>query len=231
MTLLNPGLWGQPDVEAHTASVTDIARAPGKAVTDSKAVVSDKTLMGRIAAGDQASFEVLYRRYAAVCLGLSRRIVVDRHLAEDAVQAAFLAVWEHADRFRPERGSLCSWLLNITHHKAVDVIRVQQAQRSRSAPEDWLSQAIDAGLMPQEQGEIMLESRRAVAAISQLSRPHREVLMLCYYGGYTQSEVAARLGLPLGTVKSRCRDALQRLRKSLATSPPDETAEHASQTY
>jgi RNA polymerase sigma-70 factor (ECF subfamily) len=217
MSLLNPGLRGQPDVEAPTATVKDIARTPVKAVPNSKEAVSDKALMGNVAAGDQASFEVLYRRYSALCLGLSRRIVVDRHLAEDAVQAAFLSVWEHADRFHPERGSLHSWLLNITHHKAVDVVRVQQAQRSRAAPEDWLSQAIDAGLMPQEQGEITLESRRAVDAISQLSQPHREALMLCYYGGYTQTEVAARLGLPPGTIKSRCRDALQRLRTTLAT--------------
>jgi RNA polymerase sigma factor (sigma-70 family) len=166
MSLPNPGLWGQPNGEAASASGTNIAAATGKAVAEAQEAVSNLTLMGHIAAGDQASFEILYHRYSGACLGLSHRIVVDSHFAEDAVQAAFLSVWEYADRFCPDRGSLRSWLLNITHHKAVDIVRAQQAQRSRSAPEDWLSQAIATGLMPQEQGEVTLESRRAVRAIS-----------------------------------------------------------------
>lgn len=182
----------------------------------SRGLVSDASLMGGIAAGDEASFELLYHRYAATCLGLARRIVVDSEFAEDAVQVAFLSVWQHADRFRPGQGSVRSWLLNMTHHKAVDVVRSQELHRRRRVPQDWLLDAIDSGITPHEQAEITLDGRRAMDAIAQLTHEHREVLMLCYYGGFTQTEVAARLGLPLGTVKTRCRNALKRLRSALA---------------
>ena len=172
-----------------------------------------------IAAGCEASFEVLYRRYAAICLSLARRILIAPDLAEDAVQVAFLSIWENADRFRPELGSARGWLVSIAHHKAVDLVRSSERHRTRQFPDEWLSNAIASGVMPHDQAETNDEASRAMAAIAQLTRPQREALMLCYYGGLTQREVAERLDIPLGTVKTRCRTALGRLRDALAPDP------------
>lgn len=219
-----PGAPGLPESEPALPPTTRGRDLVGPAEVGSEEALSDAALVHHICAGDPASFEVLYQRYVSTCLGLSRRIVVDPALAEDVVQVAFLTVWEQADRFRPALGSVRAWLLAITHHKAVDLVRMQERNGTQRLPDAWLDNAIDTGVLPHDRAESNQQTRRAVAAIAQLRYIHREALMLCYYGGFTQSEAAARLDVPLGTVKSRCVVALRQLREALDPQPTELSA-------
>lgn len=221
MSLLTRGPSGPAEPDDANQSSDDSASEPVQIFGRSDWNSGDIALISKVAAGDQASFELLYDRYAAVCLGLSRRIVVDPDLAQDAVKHAFLVVWKHADHFRRENGSVRSWLLNITHHQAVDLVRTQERHHRRQGAQEWLTSAIATGVLPEDQAETTWQSRRAMVAIGRLSKPQREVLMLCYYGGFTQTQVAKRLDVPLGTVKARCRTSLQLLRTALAAAPSE----------
>ena len=121
-------------------------------------------------------------------------------LAEDAVQEAFLAIWRGASRFIPERGKASTWILTLVHRRAVDLVR--REDRRRAEPLDEAELASLQGSV-EDIAWLRLERERVQAALRQLSDPQREALELAYYGGYTQSELAERLGQPLGTIKSR----------------------------
>ena len=127
----------------------------------------------------------------------------------------FLTLWRNAGRFDSERGSLSTYLLSITHHKSVDVVRKEERQRSRRAPAEVL-EAIDSG--QDVDGEAWTELRRSKVrtALATLPEPQRETLVLAYFGGYTQQEIARLTDTPLGTVKTRTLAALRRLRTGLA---------------
>jgi RNA polymerase sigma-70 factor (ECF subfamily) len=146
-----------------------------------------------------------------VAYGLALRILRDPALAQDAVQDAFLGAWRTAAAFDARRGTAQTWLLTLVHRRAVDVVRREERRRT-----DPLDDAPVASGESTEEEVSVREQRRAVqAALAQLPADQREVLELSYYGGLTQTELAERLGIPLGTVKSRVFAGLARLRDLL----------------
>jgi RNA polymerase sigma-70 factor, ECF subfamily len=173
--------------------------------------LSDEALVALAARSEQAALAELYDRYGRSAYGLARRIVRDDALAEDAVQEAFLALWRTAPRFLPERGKASTWILTLVHRRAVDLVRREQHRRAdplESTPEQG-GDAVD------EEALLRLQRERVQAALKQLPDQQREAIELAYYGGFTQSELAERLGQPLGTIKSRMFSGLARLRELL----------------
>jgi RNA polymerase sigma-70 factor (ECF subfamily) len=172
---------------------------------------SDEALLALVGRGDEQALAELYDRYGRVAYGLALRILRDASLAEDAVQEGFLAVWRNAHTFLAERAKPSTWILTLVHRRAVDVVRREQRRRG-----DPLETVPDpAGAATDE--EVALRARRRIVqdALRQLPDDQREALELAYYGGFTQSELAERLGLPLGTIKSRMFAGLRRLRDLL----------------
>lgn len=180
-------------------------------------VVSDAELLERISARDAEALETLVARYGGPCFGLARRILVDEILAQDVVQEVFLACWKGAG-YTPTRGTVSSWLLSITHHKAVDMVRREERLRARRAPEEALQLLPDMGLSPDDGAWQLVRKDAVRAALHQLPSEQREVLMLAYFGGYSQREISTLIGIPLGTVKTRTLAAMRRLRSALASS-------------
>jgi RNA polymerase sigma factor (sigma-70 family) len=176
--------------------------------------MEDAELLARVSNGDEVAIELIYQRYGGACFALARRIVDDPGLAEDVVQQVFLALWQ-GHGFDPSRGAVSTWLLSITHHKAVDTVRRESRRRGVSADQGLIDIA-EPGPGPDDEAWRLLRADRTRAAIRALSAEHREVLLLAYYGGYTQREIADLSGLPLGTVKSRTLAAMNRLRLTLA---------------
>lgn len=183
--------------------------------------VEDAELLARVATGDEAAIELIYQRYGGACYGLARRLLNDAALAEDVVQQVFLALWQ-GHGYDPTRGAVSTWLLGITHHKAVDAMRREGRQR-KVASDDALAELAALGPGPEDEAWRRLRADRTRSALRELSAEHREVLLLAYYGGYTQREIADLTGLPLGTVKSRTLAAMNRLRAAL--SAVDETVD------
>jgi RNA polymerase sigma-70 factor (ECF subfamily) len=171
---------------------------------------SDSDLLQRVARGDRAAFELLYTRYARAVLSLALRLLRDRGRAEDATQETFLSVWRSARSYRPERGPGAPWLFAVARNAIVDRARARTdvpVEHGDEAP------APDAG--PPERAEQAWLAWRVHRALEELPERERVTLELAYYGGLSQSEVAARLDIPLGTVKTRTRSALARLSELL----------------
>jgi RNA polymerase sigma-70 factor, ECF subfamily len=188
--------------------------------------LSDEALVALCARGDQAALAELYDRYGRVAYGLALRILRDEGLAEDAVQEGFLAVWRSAARFVPERAKASTWILTLVHRRAVDLVR--RSERRRAEP---LEAAPDpVGGSTEEVVWLHLERDRVQQALRRLPDGQREALELAYYGGFTQSELAERLGQPLGTVKSRMFAGLARLRDLLAEAGSEETRWNPSES-
>jgi RNA polymerase sigma-70 factor (ECF subfamily) len=171
-------------------------------------------LLLRIAERDEGAFAALYDMLSSRVFGLILRVLVDRAQSEEVLQEVFLEVWQSAGAFAPNRGQGRSWVLTIAHRRAVDRVRSAQAAGERD---------IRAGLRElhtptaavEEQVELRIESRRVARALRALPEAQREALTLAYFGGYSQSEIAALSGTPLGTVKTRMRDGLSRLRAEM----------------
>ena len=174
----------------------------------------DEVLVARAAAGLQEAIAVLFDRHQRSMYGLALRITGDDASAQDAVQDAFVSVWRNASRFDAERASARSWLLAITHHRAIDAVR---RRRPLSALPDEPSSLPPALIRPDVWGEVLehLDAATMRRALDRLSAVQREVLELAYFGGLTQQDIAARTGTPLGTVKSRVRLGLMALRTEL----------------
>lgn len=183
--------------------------------------LSDEALVALVGRSDAGALAELYDRYGRVAWGLALRTLHDPALAEDAVQEGFLAVWRGATRFLPERASASTWILTIVHRRAVDIVR--REQRRRVEPLDEAS-GEGGGASSEEAVWLRLERERVQAALRKLPDQQREALELAYYGGLTQSELAERLGQPIGTIKSRTFSGLARLRELLAEGEHEETA-------
>ncbi|WP_174522568.1 ECF RNA polymerase sigma factor SigK [Microbacterium resistens] len=171
-------------------------------------------LLVRIAADDRDAFAELYDLLSGRVFGLILRVVVNRAQSEEVLQEVFLEIWQSAARFAPNRGQGRSWILTIAHRRAVDRVRSSQAGSDR----DVRAGIRDLGVpydSVAEQAELGIEGRRVAAALGELPEPQRDALVLAYYGGYSQSEIAAMTATPLGTVKTRMRDGLSRLRSEL----------------
>ena len=174
--------------------------------------LSDEALVALAARSEQSALAELYDRFGRPAYGLALRILRDEALAEDAVQEAFLALWRTAARFVPERGKASTWILTLVHRRAVDIVRREERRRAdalEQAPEPESRDAVD------EEAWLRLQRERVQDALRKLPDQQREAIELAYYGGFTQSELAERLGQPLGTIKSRMFMGLARLRELL----------------
>jgi RNA polymerase sigma factor (sigma-70 family) len=177
--------------------------------------MDDRALVARVCDADSEALEALYRRYGRPCYGLARRILTDDQFAQDVVQEVFLTVWRDAARFDPSRGAFSSWLLSMTHHKAVDAVRREENLRKRRTTADVLDDKVSDGPPVHDEVWSLLRRARVRDALQQLPAPQREALTLAYFGGYTQREIAGLTDTPLGTVKTRMLAGMRRLRALL----------------
>jgi RNA polymerase sigma-70 factor (ECF subfamily) len=175
--------------------------------------LSDEALVALAARSEQSALAELYDRFGRPAYGLALRILRDESLAEDAVQDAFLAVWRTAPRFLPERGKASTWILTLVHRRAVDLVRREERRRTDAL--DPEAEPGDRSPPVDEEAWLRLQRERVQSALRQLPDQQREAIELAYYGGFTQSELAERLGQPLGTIKSRMFLGLGRLRELL----------------
>lgn len=171
-------------------------------------------LLKRSARGDTAAFAELYDATAPRVHGLVVRVVRDRAQAEEVTQDVFLEIWRQSGRFDPARGSALAWMMTIAHRKAVDRVRSAEAATRRDVAYEQRNQVPDHDVTA-EAAHASLEAHRVRAALAHLTDVQREAIQLAYFGGYTHTEVAALLDLPVGTAKTRIRDGLIRLRDTI----------------
>jgi RNA polymerase sigma-70 factor, ECF subfamily len=196
-----------------TGAVLAFRAVPARERDISAVDTSDESLLARVARGDDDALGSLYDRFGRVAYGLALRILRDERLAEDAVQEAFLAVWRQAASFRPERANARAWVLTFVHRRAVDLVRREERRRT----EPLEPEAEPATGSTAEAAELRRRREAVQHALAQLPEEQRRPIELAYYGGLSQSELAERLGEPLGTIKSRMFTGLKRLRELLGT--------------
>jgi RNA polymerase sigma-70 factor (ECF subfamily) len=185
---------GEPERRAAGAELADLLRLSAR--------------------GDEAAFAQLYDATAPRTYGLALRVVRDPAQAQEVTQEAYLEIWRTASRFDQAKGSAISWLMTITHRKAVDRVRSAEAASRRDTTYHDTTQPIPHDSTA-DAAETKLEGRRVRTALTGLTAVQREAITLAYYGGYTHTEVATMLDLPVGTAKTRIRDGLIRLRDAL----------------
>lgn len=181
--------------------------------------LSDEALVALVARSDDGALAELYDRYGRTAYALARRVLRDAALAEDAVQEAFMAVWRTAPRFVPERARASTWLLTLVHRRAVDLVR--REERRRGEPLEAAAEPASAG-GAEADALLRLERERVHEALARLPDAQREALELAYFGGFTQAELADRLGQPLGTIKSRMFSGLRTLAGLLGDADPED---------
>lgn len=185
----------------------------------------DDELIERLRRRDEAALAALYDRYVRPAFSLALRLLHDQGLAEDVIQEVFITLWNRPEVYSPERGRFLPWLLGVTHHRAIDVLRSQAADQRRRAGGEQLDLAADPHHLadPADRVVLGLEVQAVQQALRRLPAEQQEALTLSLLGGLTHSEIAERLGQPLGTVKTRLRLGLRKLRAVLR--PEDRATE------
>jgi RNA polymerase sigma-70 factor, ECF subfamily len=181
---------------------------------------NDRETMERLATGDLGALDRLYEHYGAMSYSIAYRITGDHAAAEDVVQEAFLGAWRNAGRYADARGTVRTWLLSIVHHRAIDAVR--RRRPTSELPE--IETGLPAGLtMPDTWAAVAEGLDRAAiqVALARISDVQREAIELAYFSGLTQTEIAERTGVPLGTVKGRMRLGLQGLRAAMLATGVD----------
>jgi RNA polymerase sigma factor (sigma-70 family) len=174
----------------------------------------DREMVRRVTWGDEDAFGMLFRRYGSAAKALAVRVVRQPFMAEEIVQEAFLSLWRRPNAYREERGSFRAWLMSAVHHRAVDVVRREEAHRRRAVAYG-ADEPVQPDVMVTEEADIEDQRSRIRAALREIPAEQREVLELMYFQGKTQSRIAEELALPLGTVKSRTLLGMRRLRAML----------------
>jgi len=175
----------------------------------------DDVLLAAVRGGSEAALRSLYERYADLVYTVALRIVGDRELAQEVLQDVFLRCWERADTFKSQRGHLGGWLIGIARNRAVDLLRSGQHQARLREQGSW---ALDGAQEPEQPADALdqLALRQTVRnALAALPAAQRNTIELAFFGGFTQAEIAEATSTPLGTVKTRIRDGMQRLRSLL----------------
>lgn len=178
-------------------------------------VPEDGDLVRRVAISEEDAFRTLVHRYGSAAHALALKILRERALAEDATQEAFLVVWRDAGGYDASRGSVRSWLMGIVHHRAVDRIRREQSQSNLAALSRHAVPMVDVEEEVVRAIDLPGETRMVRSALERLPREQRRVIALMYFGGLSQSQISAVLGIPLGTTKSRCLLGMKKLRTDL----------------
>ena len=177
--------------------------------------LADQAVLGRVSRGDQSALAELYDRHARLVFSLALRILGDRADAEDVVQEVFTQVWGQAARYDPARGAVAAWMLMLARSRAIDRLRARKS-RPEAAGDTRMVENMPDGAAPQDLQLLSTEQvTRLKSALNELPAAQREALELSYYEGLSHAEIAERLAEPLGTVKTRIRQAVIRLRESL----------------
>jgi RNA polymerase sigma factor (sigma-70 family) len=175
----------------------------------------DGQLVELVAQRDAGALEALYDRYGRAAYSLARRILTEETLAQDVVQKVFLSLWRDARRFDAGQGTVATYLLSMTHHRAVDVVRREENLRRWRTSDEGLELEADPKARVEEEVEASERRAEVRSALAELPAAQREALLLAYFGGYTQREVAALVGVPLGTVKTRMAAGMRKMRQAL----------------
>lgn len=176
---------------------------------------SDEDLIAAVGRRDESAVAVLYDRYSGLAFSLAYRILSDRGAAEDVVQDAFMSAWRRAATFQVGRGSVRTWLLSIVHHRAIDRLRGTPGRARHDAALDEVDGVIAVDDL-WRQVEIVVQRDTLQASMATLPEEQRQAIELAYFSGYSQTEIAGAMGVPVGTVKGRMRLGLQKLRGMLA---------------
>lgn len=182
--------------------------------SDELTPVNQNDLLALVAEGDQVAFAQLYDQLAPRVLGLVRRLLIDVAQSEEVTQEIFLEIWQTAPRYDPSKGGASTWVLTMAHRRAVDRVRASQASRTRDVRVGIRDMPTDYDVVA-ESVEVTVEHERVAKALSRLTELQRQAITLAYYGGFSHSEVAEQLHIPVGTVKTRLRDGMIRLRDEL----------------
>ena len=182
----------------------------------------DGQLVELVAQQDAGALEALYDRYGRAAYSLARRILTEETLAQDVVQEVFLSLWRDARRFDAGRGTVATYLLSMTHHRAVDVVRREENLRRWRTSDEGLELAPDPKARVEDEVEASERRAEVRAALKDLPDPQRQALLLAYFGGYTQREVAALVGAPLGTVKTRMAAGMRKMKEALSDAGREE---------
>ena len=184
---------------------------------------SDEQLIAMVLRGDASAHEALFDRYGAVVMGLAYRITGDRALAEEVVQESFWRLWRKADSFQSERGSFPSWFFSIARNLSIDAIRRQKNQAmTTNEAEHIVEQVADPAADVPEAAWLGTQYQHVRAAVAELPAEQRDVIEMAYFRGMTRQEIARSTGEPLGTIHTRARLALQKLREALKLQGYDE---------
>jgi RNA polymerase sigma-70 factor (ECF subfamily) len=182
--------------------------------------LSDEAVVALVARADDDALAALYDRFGRVAYSLALKVLRDQALAQDAVQDAFLTAWRTAAGYDPARAKPSTWLLTLVHRRAIDIVRREERRRTDPLEDDTPQPLAEA---TEDEAAIREQRQLVQHALRQLPDEQREALELAYYGGFSQSELADRLGLPLGTIKSRMFTGLTRLRGLLKEAGMDST--------
>jgi len=178
---------------------------------------SDAAVVVRIARGDRDAVRVLYHRYAGLVFGLATRVLGDSALAEDVAQDVFVNVWKKAGTYRADRATVSTWLMRIARNRAIDVVRrVRPSERRATSAWDDLESASDPAPGPSDDAARDQCREEVRAAVTALPPDQRRALSLAFFKGLTHREISSLLGEPLGTVKTRIRDAMRKLRGEIS---------------
>jgi len=208
---------GELSGNAHTDGSAEAAWRQPIRPTTAETAAADVALLERVRAGDERALMVLYDRYAGFVLTVALRILGDRELAQEVLQDTFWRCWNGAEQYHADRGRVGAWLVGIARNRAIDVLRGRQHQeRLRERDANLAAEGMAAAdLLSTDETEMLILRQVVGEALAGLSLQQRQVVELAYYGGVTPAEIARRLGEPLGTVKTRTRAALDRLRVAL----------------
>jgi RNA polymerase sigma-70 factor (ECF subfamily) len=177
--------------------------------------LADEELMDLVCQNDAAAFEIVLERHVDAAFSLAYRMVGRRSLAEDVVQEALLSLWRTAPRYDRSRGSVRTWILGITHHRAVDALRRDGVRKSRDVSDDALQEQTPAPERTDAEVIRREQAKGVRAVLDELPAEQLQVIELAYFGGFTHTEIAEMLKLPIGTVKGRMRLGLEKLRNRI----------------
>lgn len=197
------------------ADAPDVSRRRAMTATRKSEAALDAALMARVRAGDQAALTELYDRHGRMIYAIALKFLRDASRAEDLTHDVFLVIWEHPERYRPEVGPFAPWFYRVARNRAIDVLRRLRRESQPGDRQVFEMMLPDSDPDPSEQAATRAESQRARTALESLPDNQRAVIELAYFSGMTQREMADYLNEPLGTIKTRVRTGLRRMREIL----------------